>query len=771
MDEAPVWCLEGVAALRGSSCRGAESGGLVGIELSLADVPLGPFEGSLVTVYSARSKGANLHVSRQCGQLRTSEVRTADVPLETAMLRRLCSRCAAWGVWGRPGTGLGMFLGALGGTGLLYQLQSYVEPDEEERWSDREAREAAELLRTEQDVDPDDDEEEVEGGISRREAREDAEELRGLIFAHWRGAGRSLHRAQATLAHFPWLEEWAKPSLTVKTRYLETLRSQAARFVDPEELVVAAAATALPVPELPHADPAFAVLGGNDRVSRALADLWHRWQSAAERPWEGPGTRAYLSYDIVRGIRSNRKGYDEARAEAACLIASWEEQAQAAATPADRAPRCRLTTQMPEASHAMPRHGARDFLDGLDTWTLGVLLTWTVDANWGSGVLTLEVPDLVAERLLSPVSSLPCSPAAAAPDLPEPDRSSGRQPGIVRPGVFDDTPVFDRRPVTLDHLRALHTLGPGADELYLVFSASGGAEVLPLDSIEKRLAKGWLGVLIAGARDLPGSVLGLQELEQSPEPEAREAQLPGRGQDVHDPNFGEGLGLAEGTRRTLRHTEDRNLNLRLLALARGAHDLRSLDGGRTGGLPVAVWHGLLTEDRLSLAPFRQPGSDRWRSGSGLSLGPLAAVQLYTTNASPLIEGKGHSPLCRHAHERAVVAGDDLLTVADLMARTDFDWCSKCGGYALRRLSDTQLSYYRAAHRLHDIKRRLDHGSGTPDTASSTMIARLDELAAWQLDDEGEWCGSDSWQWQDTIRELRRRAARSHAVTSPGEPTS
>ena len=190
--------------MRGSSRRGAESEGLVGIELSLTDVPLGPFEGSLVTVYSARSKAANLHVSRQCGQLRTSDVRTADVPLETAMLRRLCSRCAAWGVWGRPGTGLGMFLGALGGTGLLYQLQSYVEPDEDERWTDREVREAAGLLRTEQDFDPD-DEEEVEGDISRREAREDAEELRGLIFTHWRGAGRSLHREQAALAHFPWM--------------------------------------------------------------------------------------------------------------------------------------------------------------------------------------------------------------------------------------------------------------------------------------------------------------------------------------------------------------------------------------------------------------------------------------------------------------------------------------------------------------------------------------------------------------------------------------
>jgi hypothetical protein len=153
------------------------------------------------------------------------------------------------------------------------------------------------------------------------------------------------------------------------------------------------------------------------------------------------------------------------------------------------------------------------------------------------------------------------------------------------------------------------------------------------------------------------------------------------------------------------------------------------------------------------------------------LGPLAALQLHTTNANPVIEGKSHSPLCRHAHERAVVAGDDLLTVADLMARTDFDWCNKCGGHAVRRLTCSQLSYYRAAHRLHDIKRRLEGGTRTPDTDSSTVSARLEELAAWQPVDGEQWCSSDSWQWQDTIRELRHKAGRSHAATGPGAPAS
>ncbi len=48
-------------------------------------------------------------------------------------------------------------------------------------------------------------------------------------------------------------------------------------------------------------------------------------------------------------------------------------------------------------------------------------------------------------------------------------------------------------------------------------------------------------------------------------------------------------------------------------------------------------------------------------------------------------------------------------LAALLARTDFNWCSRCGGYAVRRLTDPQLSYCRAAHRLHDLKRQLGGG--------------------------------------------------------------
>ncbi|MET7686670.1 hypothetical protein ABZT06_01530 [Streptomyces sp. NPDC005483] len=65
--------------------------------------------------------------------------------------------------------------------------------------------------------------------------------------------------------------------------------------------------------------------------------------------------------------------------------------------------------------------------------------------------------------------------------------------------------------------------------------------------------------------------------------------------------------------------------------------------------------------------------------------------------------------------------------------------------------------------MHDIKRRLDGKSGTPDIDTSTVITHLEEPAVWQPVDEEQRRSSDPWQCQDAIRELRRKAERSHAV--------
>lgn len=728
-----------------------------------ADVPLGPFEGTKITVYSAKGKNARLHVRRECGQLRTTNVTTTEVPLSADVVDRFCSGCADWGPRARSTSGLGIFMGALGGVGLLHQLQAYAEPDEDVYWTQDEVRAAAELLRSERD--PADEDDEDDDG--RWEARREADELQERVLSRWRHAAGSLHRAQAVIAHFPWLTDWARPKLSAKAGYLETLRAQAALFVEPSGLVVAAAAAELGTPALPADDHAFAVLGNRSQISTGLSALWRRWQYAAEGSWEGPASRAFRRYDLVEGIRSNKKGHAEALEGAGRLIQSWEDEARAAAAATDSTPTVWVTARLPEDTEEPSRGDTRDLLDGLDRWTLGVVVTWTVTADWSRRTLTLKVPTLVADRLLASSSALVCErgaeagPAEAVPEA---------HPGSVRPGVFDDTAVFDRQPVTLAHLRALRNYSYAADQLYIVFSTSGGAEVLPLKAIEQRVEQGWLGVIVAGASDLPENLLSPWIKEVAPTPDADEGPHLGHDSAGKDDSFGDDLGLAAGAESAVRwaHGERaKEHSLRLLAMARGVPDLRSLDTGRSGPLSVAVWEGLLTPGPLDLTPFRPPSTDRWRGGSGLPLGVLGPVQIYATNADPAFEGKGHSPFCRHTRDRGLAHSDDLLSVSDLLARDDWDWCSKCGGYSARRLTDTQLSYYRAAHQLHDIAGQLDdERTYRAPIEPEALLKQLEELADWEPGGHENVNWDGRWPWREVVSDLRRRAERKRLHTAP-----
>ncbi|MER7461511.1 hypothetical protein [Streptomyces sp. NPDC097981] len=501
--------------------------------------------------------------------------------------------------------------------GLLHQLQAYAEPDEDVYWTQDEVRAAAELLPSKRNV-ADEDDEDDDG---RWEARREADHLQEQVLSLWRHAAGSLHRAQAVIAHLPWLTDWAWPKLLAKEGYFETLQAQAALFVEPAGLVVAAAAAAaaLGTPPLPANDPAFAVLGNRSQVSTGLSALWRRWQYAAEGGWEGPASRAFRRYDLVEGIRSNKKGHAEALEGAARLIQSWEDEARAAAATTDSIPTVWVTARLPEDTDEPSRGNTREALDGLDRWTLGVVVTWTVTADWSRRTLTLKVPTLVADRLFASSSALACERGAEA----EPAEAVPQaQPGSVVPGVFDDTAVFDRQPVTPAHLRALRNFSYAADQLYIVFSTSGGAEVLPLEVIEKRVEQGWLGVIVAGASDLPESVINPWMKEVHPTPEADEGPHPGHAGAGQDDRSGADLGLAAGAQAAVRwaHGERaKEHNLRLLAMARGVPDLRSLDTGRSGVLSVTVWEGLLTPGPLDLTPFRPPSTDRWRGGSGLPL--------------------------------------------------------------------------------------------------------------------------------------------------------
>ncbi|MFD0353692.1 hypothetical protein ACFVHW_08065 [Streptomyces sp. NPDC127110] len=160
---------------------------------------------------------------------------------------------------------------------------------------------------------------------------------------------------------------------------------------------------------------------------------------------------------------------------------------------------------------------------------------------------------------------------------------------------------------------------------------------------------------------------------------------------------------------------------------------------------------------LDLEPFEAPGGNGWKpGGSGIPLGVLADVQVYAANADPRFQGKGHSPFCSHTRERGIVASDDLLTVADLVSGKDFDWCSKCSGYAIRRLTDAQLAHYRAAHRLHDIAQQLDPSRGGYDPDRPNRLAeQLRALENWNPGGEDRY-SEDSRRWRRMVRELLAR---------------
>ncbi|GAA2123706.1 hypothetical protein GCM10009759_74940 [Kitasatospora saccharophila] len=55
----------------------------------------------------------------------------------------------------------------------------------------------------------------------------------------------------------------------------------------------------------------------------------------------------------------------------------------------------------------------------------------------------------------------------------------------------------------------------------------------------------------------------------------------------------------------------------------------------------------------------------------------------------------------------------------------YDWCSKCQGYAVRRLTYTQLCYYRAAHWLRYIVR-----SSTRPWVGMTVATWRRSLSNW-----------------------------------------
>ncbi|MGY4929410.1 hypothetical protein [Streptomyces sp. 900105755] len=340
--------------------------------------------------------------------------------------------------------------------------------------------------------------------------------------------------------------------------------------------------------------------------------------------------------------------------------------------------------------------------------------------------------------------------------------------------MFDDAPVRSRLPVTSAHLRALRAAMRDAEQLYVVFSIDAGLEVVALSVLEERCAAGWRGVLIAGASDLPDALF-----DSRPTLAGQDVPEDGKGgpERVYDPHhaaFGTALGVAEGEKLLVRlcaGRQDGDHALRSLALARGMTDLRQLEtagyddrGFARRPFAAAVWHGLLAMEQLDLQPFEPDTETGWRRGSGLPLGVLAQAQVYTSDAAGRYEGRAHSPGCAHRRpEHGVGRDDDLVTLEELMGSKDFDPCSKCGGYAIRRLDHDQVTYYRAAHRLHHLARHVHAVARKDGGDGSELAAELEEFASLDRGRVEAWfpSGEQARRWREIVDGLCR------ALPGPG----
>ncbi|WP_432176676.1 hypothetical protein [Streptomyces sp. Tue6028] len=739
-----------------------------------SDVPLGPFEGTAITVWSGRGKQAKLHATPSCSYLRSTQADARVVLLDAAVVGRMCPQCGTYNSWARLGTGLAVFLDTLTGPGLLHELDRFRDTDEDAP-NGEEIRHAAAVLYQSASGDPadsaerDDADDEDDGSW---EVLQEARRIRESVVHEWREALASMHRTHRQLELFPWLHPWAQPAIEVKARRLRGLQDQAGLLVDEDVLLMAAAAAQAEEPDVPSEDPAFTPLGAPGEARKHLLSLWRRWSSAVGDSWDAPQRHTYLLHRLAEGMGSRRKGRDRMLERGRAVMADWETAVRSAV--GDEHAERTLVARLPH--NAAERGGRSSLLDLLGEWELGVLALYTVSTVWEPhSVITVRVPEPVAARLLAQRSGLSYSepePAGITPPAAGPHATTGAGLG---PGVFDDTPVHRRRVVTVEHLRALRAALRDAEQLYAVFSRDAGLEVVSLSALEQRCAAGWQGTVIAGASDLPDALF--VPGQPSGQDEAQDGAVwSERVYDPHHEEFGRRLSVAEGERVLMRlcaRRLDAAHALRSLALARGLTDLRQLDtagyddkGNPRRPFASAVWHGLLAMEQLDLEPFAPDTGTGWQRGSRLPLGTLARVQVYTSDASGLYQGRAHSPGCAHRRpENGVHRDDDLVTLEDLMGNENFDPCSKCGGYAVRRLSEDQVAYYRAAHRLHNLAQNVPSAVRRGDPERTELKATLGEFTDLDRQTTQVWFSS----WEET-RQWKRAVDRLLGALRSPEPT-
>ncbi|MEA5365566.1 hypothetical protein VA596_38990 [Amycolatopsis sp., V23-08] len=643
----------------------------------------------------------------------------------------MCKQCASWGWWAEPDSALGIFFEAVRSMPREFPEASEIE---QEFPQDTQAQ-AAWLLTIGEYPDDEDDEDSWDEYEQARRHRDDV--------AHaWLRSADDMIRLATTVKNYPWLGLWAEQFVSSGAEYSALLRRWMIELIPARSLVRTAAAKTLTEPELPCERTDLVPLGSPSEVEEVLRRAWSAWQSERVHTW-ADANRGMRARSVLHGaLGRKRNGREAALAAIDEIVSDWESRATAVAAAGAGQPAATLTVSV-EGPWARPYDGRAP---GLTPWETGVLVHWAKDFDWAQAEILLEVPQLVADQVRAgggAFTEIECIPG-------DPEETPAAVAGGLVPGVLDDAPVSARIPATVQQLDALS--GAGA-WLFHVWSIDRGVEVLPVDTIRSRTLTGWSGIIVAGPGDLPDSLV---------DPWSDDVLAVAKSEEEPDP-----LGLLAGEVMVARRSGRRGNTvraLRLLALARSASDLRVLgeSDARVAG-EREVWQGLLANRRLDLTPFRPPSEDPWkRGGLELPLSALGGAQIYSTSLGG--EGiKGHSPSCSHAHAGwgCVDMRFELATVRELVSTLTPDWCSKCDGYAIRRLDDRQLRIYRTAHVLMDVNIELAQresktfGSSLSASEHEEIHDRLRGAEFGGDDDSYE----DQFAWSRTLRALGARVDR------------
>lgn len=133
------------------------------------------------------------------------------------------------------------------------------------------------------------------------------------------------------------------------------------------------------------------------------------------------------------------------------------------------------------------------------------------------------------------------------------------------------------------------------------------------------------------------------------------------------------------------------------------------------GIDFGLWMFHRSPD--GSAWVREPGGFTIAAVGNQDLGPLADLHVYATDPTGSLAGQWRSKshgLCQH-QQTLTTRTHQLLTLAEFLPLHQQDpghgqwngsgWCSRCGGYAVRRLTEDQYLYY--AHCRRQAQAALD----------------------------------------------------------------